>query len=69
MSVTAPNTQIPRVPDEIARAAVLPESYTDENIIYPAYKWLRENMPFGLAEIEGYEPVWLVTKYSDLTGA
>ena len=36
------------IPDEIARAAVLPGSYTDEeNTVFPAYAWLRANNPLG----------------------
>lgn len=66
MSVTASETQKPLIPNDIAESAVLPKSYTDENVIYPAYRWLRENMPFGVADLDGYDPVWLVTKYDDL---
>jgi cytochrome P450 len=59
-------TKVPVVPDEIARAVVLPESYKDEDVIYPAYKWLRENMPLGVAEVDGFDPLWLVTKHEDI---
>jgi cytochrome P450 len=56
-----------RIPDDIAKAAVLPESYGDEaNITYPAFRWLRNNMPVGQAFIEGYDPLWLITKYDDI---
>jgi len=55
------------IPDEIARAAVLPGSYTDEeNTVFPAYAWLRANNPLGLAKLEGFDPIWLVTKHADL---
>src|SRR4051812_9216589 len=60
------DTSAPVIPDDIARAAVLPESYTDEAALYRAYKWLRENMPLGQARIEGYDPIWLVTKHADI---
>ncbi|HZZ45845.1 MAG TPA: cytochrome P450 [Pseudonocardia sp.] len=56
-----------RIPDEIARAAVLPESYKDErNITYPAFKWLRENNPLGVAQLDGFDPIVLVTRFDDL---
>lgn len=56
-----------RIPDDIAAAAVLPVSYRDEeNITYPAFAWLRENNPFGLAHVEGYDPVWLATTHADI---
>ena len=55
------------IPDEIARAAVLPGSYTDEeNTVFPAYAWLRANNPLGLAKLEGFDPLWLVTKHADI---
>lgn len=56
----------PKVPDEIARIVLSPKSYTDNAIIYPAFEWLRANMPLGIAEVEGYDPVWLVTKQTDI---
>ncbi|MGQ0623859.1 MAG: cytochrome P450 [Sporichthyaceae bacterium] len=56
-----------RIPDDIARAAVLPESYKDEkNITYPAFTWLRKNNPLGVAEISGFDPIVLVTRLDDM---
>jgi cytochrome P450 len=56
------------VPDEIARAVMLPESYADlDGIVHPACKWLRENMPVGRAELDDYDPVWLISKHADIT--
>jgi alpha-terpineol hydroxylase len=56
----------PRVPDDIAKIVISPKSYADDNVIYPALKWLRDNMPLGVAEVEGYDPIWLVTKHADI---
>jgi cytochrome P450 len=56
----------PKVPDDIAKIVISPKSYADDNVIYPAFKWLRENMPLGIAEVEGYDPLWLVTKQADI---
>ncbi|MGK5114607.1 cytochrome P450 [Geodermatophilus sp. CPCC 205506] len=56
-----------RVPDDIARAVMLPGPYADEeHITYPALAWLRRNQPFGLAEIEGFDRTWLATKHADI---
>lgn len=56
-----------RVPDDIAKAVVLPESYGDEkNITYPAFEWLRQNMPVGQAFVDDYDPLWLITKFDDI---
>lgn len=56
----------PKVPHDIANIVVSPKSYTDDDIIYPAFRWLRENMPLGIAEVDGYDPIWLVTKHADV---
>ena len=67
MTVTTPTSADYLIPDEIARHAVLPASYADEESkVYPAYAWLRKNNPLGLARLDNYDPLWLVTKYSDL---
>jgi cytochrome P450 len=55
------------VPEDVAKAILLPESYSDvEGTVQPACKWLRENMPIGRAEVEGYDPIWIVAKHADL---
>lgn len=52
------------VPQDIAYACILPASYADlEGTVYPAWHWLRENLPLGKATIEGYDPVWLVARH------
>lgn len=56
----------PIIPDGIARVVISPKSYTDDSVIYGAFKWLRENMPLGVAEVPGYDPVWIVTKHADI---
>lgn len=55
------------IPDDIAKSVILPSSYRDEdNIVHPALTWLRNNMPFARAEVEGYQPIWLATKHADI---
>ena len=54
------------IPDEIARIILAPRSYTDDKVIYPAFKWLRANMPLGIARVDGYDPIWVVTKHADI---
>jgi cytochrome P450 len=55
-----------RIPDEIANIIVSPASYTKEEVLYPAMKWLRANRPVGLAEVEGFDPIWIVSKHADI---
>jgi cytochrome P450 len=53
------------VPDEIARAVVLPASYGDlDGVVFPACEWLRTNAPVGRAEVDGYDPLWLVSSHA-----
>lgn len=54
------------IPEDIARTVLSPKSYADDNVIYPAFKWLRENMPLGVANVPGYDPIWIVTKHADI---
>jgi cytochrome P450 len=55
------------VPDDIARAVVLPASYADLNgVVFPACEWLRRNAPVSRAEVEGYDPIWLVSKHAEI---
>ncbi|WP_241251447.1 cytochrome P450 [Candidatus Protofrankia californiensis] len=56
----------PAIPDEIAQGVMLAESHTDEKVFYSAYKWLRQNKPVGLANLDGYDPIWLITKHADI---
>jgi len=64
MTITDTETHV--VPDHIARQIVLPEGHRDEPALFEAYRWLRENMPLGQARVEGYDPVWLVSKHADI---
>ena len=56
----------PIIPDDIARIVIAPKSYTDDATIYGAFRWLREHMPLGIAQVPGYDPVWVVTKHADI---
>ncbi|MDQ0120816.1 cytochrome P450 [Pseudarthrobacter sp902506025] len=55
-----------QVPDDIARQIVLPEGHLDEEALFSAYEWLRKNAPLAKAEVEGYDPLWLVSKHADI---
>ena len=54
------------VPSEIAEQIVLPEGHSDHDKLFAAYQWLRENMPVGKAIVDGYDPLWLVSKHADI---
>lgn len=54
-----------RIPDDKAANLVDPTAYADGRI-HETYAWLRANNPFGLAEIEGFDPFWVATKHADI---
>lgn len=56
----------PTVPDEMARQIVLPEGHRNEAALFATYKWLRENAPIAKVQVEGYDPLWLVSKHADI---
>src|SRR5260370_15599958 len=63
--MTTPHAERPLIPDEIARAVVLPDGYAElYKTVLPAFQWLRTNLPIGVAEVEGYDPVWVVSKHA-----
>jgi hypothetical protein len=53
------------IPNHIAATLVSPAAYAS-NEIFDAYRWLRANNPLGVAEVEGYDPFWAVTKHADI---
>ena len=53
------------IPEDIAAVLVDPAAYADGRI-YPAYRWLRANNPLGIAEAEGFDPFWVVTRHADI---
>jgi alpha-terpineol hydroxylase len=55
------------VPDELARAVILSPSYGDlEGTVLPACRRLRTELPFARAQVDGYDPVWLVSRHADI---
>ncbi|HWC81675.1 MAG TPA: cytochrome P450 [Pseudonocardiaceae bacterium] len=65
MTTTQP-TQTSPIPEAIARQVVLPEGHRDDTPLFEAYRWLREKNPLGVATVDGYDPVWLVSKHADI---
>ncbi len=54
-----------RIPADIAQTLVDPRAYADERL-HRSYAWLRANNPLGRAEVEGFDPFWVVTKHADI---
>jgi hypothetical protein len=53
------------VPEGVAQTLVDPYAYADDRI-HDAYTWLRSNNPLGLAQPDGFDPFWVVTKHADI---
>ena len=54
-----------RIPLDVASQLVDPAAYADERL-QAAYAWLRANEPLGVAEVEGVDPFWVVTRHADI---
>ena len=54
------------VPDLVARQVVLPEGHRDDEPLFRAYQWLRENAPLAKVQVGGYDLLWLVAKHADI---
>lgn len=65
MTVTESTPSV-SVPDDIARQVVLPEGHREDEPLFAAYQWLRENAPLAKVHVEGYDPLWLVAKHADV---
>jgi len=54
-----------RIPLNVAAQLATPGAYADGRI-HEAYAWLRKNEPLGVADIEGIDPFWVVTRHEDI---
>ncbi len=54
------------LPKHIADTVIDPAAHADLDRLHAAYTWARANNPLGRAEIEGYDPFWVVTKHADV---
>jgi cytochrome P450 len=55
----------PRVPRTIVRDLTNPVAYADGRID-SHYRELRQHVPLGLAELDGFDPFWVVTRHADI---
>ncbi len=54
-----------RIPKSVADVLAQPGAYADGRI-HETYRWLRANEPLGVADIEGVDPFWVVTRHADI---
>ncbi len=55
-----------RIPLAVANALVDPLVFGKPEQLHENYTWLRANMPLAVAEPEGYDPFWAVTRHADI---
>jgi len=56
----------PNIPNDIAIDIVDPAAYADGERVDRAFARLRAEQPLGVAQPEGFEPFWVVTKHKDI---
>src|SRR3990167_3415386 len=54
------------IPADIARDVVDPKAYADWDRSHAAFSWLRKNAPLDVAEVEGFDPFWVVSRHADI---
>lgn len=54
------------IPQEIAWDIVDPQAYADGGRVDRAFAWLRQNAPVEVAELEAFDPFWVVTRHADI---
>jgi cytochrome P450 len=54
-----------RIPADKALSLLTPSDYAD-GTIHETYRWLRKHEPLGVAEVEGVDPFWVVTRHADI---
>ena len=54
------------IPSEIAWDVIDPKAYADGKRVDDAFAWLRQNAPLDVAEVEGFDPFWVVTRHADI---
>lgn len=56
----------PRIPADLAVNIVDPFTHADLGKLHDTFTQLRANYPLAIAEVEGCEPFWAVTKHADI---
>ncbi len=55
-----------KIPVELAAQIYNPATFGDRNKVNEIFKTLRRDYPLSIAEVPGYDPHWIVTKYDDI---
>ncbi len=55
-----------KIPADIANTIIDPRAYADGDQIDRALAWLRREAPLDIAQPEGFDPFWVVTRHADI---
>ena len=56
----------PVLPGDIAVALTDPKAYGEWHGLHDKLSWARANAPLAMAQVEGYDPFWAVTRHADI---
>ncbi|MEN9725743.1 MAG: hypothetical protein RL434_109 [Pseudomonadota bacterium] len=56
----------PRIPTELIAPVFNPATFSNPATIHDIFRTLRRDYPLAIAEVPGYDPHWIVTRYADL---
>jgi cytochrome P450 len=54
------------IPSDIAQTIIDPRAYADGDAVDQAFARLRKDMPLAVAQPEGFDPFWVVTRHADI---
>ena len=56
----------PILPGEVSAAVVDPAAYGEWDGLHRQLAWARSHAPLAVAESDGHDPFWLVTRHADI---
>lgn len=54
------------LPIELAQTIIDPKAYSQRELVDDAFRTLRATAPLAKAELDGFEPFWVVTRHADI---
>ncbi|MET3528192.1 cytochrome P450 [Phenylobacterium koreense] len=55
-----------KIPSDVAATIIDPRAYAAGKPVDDAFAWLRKEAPLAVAEPDGYDPFWVVTRHADI---
>ena len=54
------------LPTELAQTIIDPKAYSQRELVDEAFRQIRATAPLAKAELDGFEPFWVVTRHADI---